>query len=286
MDSADQFDEWLADWHPLPESGHDAMDPGPVRALSALFNQDPPASPVLPPLWHWLYFLQWPPTSDLGPDGHPLVGAALPPIPERTRMFVGGRLRHHAGLVTGQAATRHSEVVDRTVKQGRSGTMLFVTVRHQIEQQGKVAVVDEQDLMYRSGAVTRTASQPTDRPSVPPSSDAAWQQPFSAGPVTLFRFSALTANSHRIHYDHPYATGAEGYPDLVVHGPLLAMAMVGVAVTHEHSRPVATMAYRFLRPVFSGDPTLIIGRPSGDEAQLAVLGPDGQARAEADVTFS
>jgi 3-methylfumaryl-CoA hydratase len=266
MDGADPFHDWLADWHPLPVSGHDAMDPGPVRALSALFDQDPPASAVLPPLWHWLYFLHWPPTGDLGPDGHPLVGPALPPIPERTRMFVGGRLRHYAGLVT--------------------GTMLFVTVRHQIEQGGTVALVDEQDLMYRSGAVAPTVSQATDRPTGPPSSDAAWQQPFSAGPVTLFRFSALTANSHRIHYDHPYATGAEGYPGLVVHGPLLAMVMAGLAVAREHRRPVATMGYRFLRPVFSGDPTLITGRPSGDAAQLAVVGPDGQPRAEADVTFS
>jgi 3-methylfumaryl-CoA hydratase len=286
MDGADPFHDWLADWHPLPVSGHDAMDPGPVRALSALFDQDPPASAVLPPLWHWLYFLHWPPTGDLGPDGHPLVGPALPPIPDRTRMFVGGRLRHYAGLVTGEAAIRHSEVVDRTVKQGHSGTMLFVTVRHQIEQGGTVALVDEQDLMYRSGAVAPTVSQATDRPTGPPSSDAAWQQPFSAGPVTLFRFSALTANSHRIHYDHPYATGVEGYPGLVVHGPLLAMAMAGLAVARAQSRPVATMGYRFLRPVFSGDPTLIIGRPSGDEAQLAVVGPDGQPRAEADVTFS
>ena len=288
--SSVDFDAVLAGWDPPPTTTDDPMDRAPSDALAAILDRPPPVA-VLPPLWHWVYFLRWPRTEALGPDGHPAGGEFLPPIPERTRMFVGGRLEVTAGLQFGVPAHRRSAVTDWTVKVGRSGTMLLVTVRHEIEQGGKVALVDEQDLMYRSGgAAARPAPGAPPRstaspPSTWPSSDAPWQEPFAAAPVLLFRFSALTANSHRIHYDQPYATGVEGYPGLVVHGPLLAVALAGLAGRRAPDRTVAALRYRFLRPVFAGDPVLLTGRPAAAGADLAVVGADGQPTAEAAVTF-
>jgi hydroxyacyl-ACP dehydratase HTD2-like protein with hotdog domain len=278
----------LAGWDPPPTTTEDPLDPAPSRALAAVLDQPPPTG-VLPPLWHWMHFLSWPRTDALGPDGHPAGGEFLPPIPERTRMFVGGRLEIGAGLRLGTPARRRSALTDWTVKVGRTGTMLLVTVRHEIEQGGKVALVDEQDLMYRSGvAASRpapAAAPSSTAPPAPPSSDAPWQESFAAGPVLLFRFSALTANSHRIHYDQPYATGVEGYPGLVVHGPLLAVLLAGLAGRHAPDRTVAAMRYRFARPVFAGDAVLLTGRPEAAGAELAVLAGDGQPSAQAHVTF-
>jgi hydroxyacyl-ACP dehydratase HTD2-like protein with hotdog domain len=282
MAGQDDFEAWLKGWQPAPATTEDAMDPAPAVALAAVLDRPPPAT-WLPPLWHWVHFLTWPRTDALGPDGHPTGGEFLPPIPERTRMFVGGRLEIVAGVRVGVAARRRSAITKWTVKSGRTGTMLLVTVRHEIEQGGKVAVIDEQDLMYRSGAGARRP-EPAAAPAGPPLSDAAWQEAFPTGPALLFRFSALTANSHRIHYDEPYATGVEGYPGLVVHGPLLAVALAGLVDRHAPEATMTSMRYRFVRPVFAGDPVLLTGRPTPGGAELAVLGADGAPCAQADVT--
>jgi hydroxyacyl-ACP dehydratase HTD2-like protein with hotdog domain len=279
-------------WAPAPVTVEDAMDPGACTALAATLDREPPPPGMVPPMWQQLYFLHWPRTDALGPDGHPRKGDFLPPIPERTRMFVGGRLDCRTGLRTGVPARRHSEVTGRTVKAGRSGTMLFVTVRHEIEQGGKVALVDEHDLMYRSGGAAATPARGP-RPVGPPRSDAAWQEPFTAGPELLFRYSALTANTHRIHYDQPYVTGVEGYPGLVVHGPLLAVLLAGLAGRRgtggaggRDTATLASMRYRFARPAFAGDHVLVTGAPSPDGAELAVIGSDGEVAATADVTYA
>jgi hydroxyacyl-ACP dehydratase HTD2-like protein with hotdog domain len=276
---------WLDGWDPAPTTAEDPMDAAPAAALAAAVDRPPPAT-SLPPLWHWLHFLHWPPTGALGPDGHPAAGELVPPIPERTRMFVGGRLEILTGLRLGMPARRRSAVSHWTVKTGRSGTMLLVTVRNEVEQGGKVAVVDEQDLMYRSGPSARRP-EPVAAPAGTelPTSDATWQRPFTAGPVLLFRFSALTANSHRIHYDRPYAADVEGYPGLVVHGPLLAVVLAGLVADHAPDAVVTSMRYRFGRPVFAGDPILLTGRPGPGGAELAVVAADGSPSAQADVTY-
>ncbi len=282
---ADQsdFELWLRGWDPLPAVTVDSMDPGRAVALAAVMDEPAPASPWLLPLWHWVYFVDWPTTGALGTDGHPSGGAFIPPIPERTRMFVGGRLELQGGLRSGVPARRYSSVIRREVKEGTTGTMLFVTVRHEIEQGGRVALVDEQDLMYRSGAAVRPYAVAA--PTGPLVSDASWQEPFKAGPVLLFRFSALTANSHRIHYDLPYATGVEGYRDLVVHGPLLAVLLADLVASRAPDRSVASMRYRFLRPVLAGDQILLAGRPDDRGAELAALAADGEMSARASVVY-
>jgi hydroxyacyl-ACP dehydratase HTD2-like protein with hotdog domain len=283
----DDLDAAVAGWDPPPVLVEDVIGTRPAEAMAALLDRaPPPSSELLPPLWHWSYFLDWPPAAELGPDGHPLRGSFLPPVPGRTRMFVGGHLRVHAGLRFDVAASRSSAVVASSVKTGRSGDMLFVTLRHRVEQEGRLALVDEQQLMYRSGRPARRPDPPGDPAPAAPDRDAPWQEELAADPVTLFRFSALTANSHRIHYDRPYATGVEGYPELVVHGPLLAVLMAGLARRYAPDRRVAAMRYSFERPVFAGEPVVLTGRPDAAGATLAVVAADGRPRAHADITFA
>jgi 3-methylfumaryl-CoA hydratase len=189
--------------------------PGPAEGLAGLLDIDPPGQ-TLPPLWHCVYLLDRRAQRDLGPDGHPDHGIPEPPAPGLLRMFAGGRIRLHIPLRMGAPATRTSRVASTVTKQGRSGALTFVTVRHEITQDGAVAIVDEQDLVYR--AVRSTAPSPPDAeltgPGIRLHADAA----------LLFRFSALTYNAHRIHYDRDYCR-TEGYPGLVVHGPLQALLM-------------------------------------------------------------
>ena len=293
MAGPDELEAWLDGWDPAPEVVDDPLDPAPNAALAAVLDEAPPTSPWLPPLRHWVHFVGWPRTDALDADGHPSSGALVPPLPGRTRMFVGGHLEVGTGLRTGLPARRHSTVTARQVKAGRSGAMVFVTVRHEIHQAGATALVDEQQLMYRAGAAPRPADAGATGAPVagtpaadPPTSDAPWQEPFSAGPALLFRFSALTANSHRIHYDHPYATTVEGYRNLVVHGPLLAVVLARLALRSRPDAVVASMDYRFSRPVLAGDPVLLTGRPEGDGLALAVVAADGQPSASARVTWA
>lgn len=282
-DAADDPFAVIGAWEPAEAEHFDSLDPAPSRALAAALDLPAPAA-LLPPLWHWVHFLEWAPTSALGPDGHPLVGEFLPPIPNRTRMFVGGRYEVAAPLQIGVPARRRSRVTDSTTKIGRSGLMLFVTVRHEIEQNGRVALVDEQDIMYRSGT---SAGAPVRAPHARTGEHHDLLRPLKPSETLLFRFSALTANSHRIHYDHPYVTTVEHYPGLVVHGPLLAVLLADAAA---RSAPVhhelATFAYRFERPCFVGD-ELLIAADTHDPASsgLRVILGEDQTAASANATY-
>jgi len=194
---------------------------GPAEGLAGILDIDAPsASDELPALWHWVYLLERPRESDLGPDGHPRHGIPAPPGPGRLRMFAGGRVSMHTPLRFGEPATRTTRVIRTAEKEGKSGQLTFVTVRSDIEQGGQLAIADERDIVYRAPGST-----------LPPKPNAD-ETPASAGSlaldvdsVMLFRFSALTYNAHRIHYDSTYTTQQEGYSGLVVHGPLQALMM-------------------------------------------------------------
>ncbi len=293
--TADDLEAAVAGWEPPVTTLVDPMEAGPARGLAAALDLSAPES-VLPVLWHWVYFTEWPAQSGLGPDGHPRDGAQYPPLPERTRMFAGGRLEVTGPLVLGTPAERRSEVVRRQVKVGRSGPMLFVTVRHQIAQEGVVVLVDDQDLMYRSGPVASdrlsaaagdvTDQSPATVPDGTDRSEAAWQETFVADPVLLFRFSALTANSHRIHYDHPYVTEEEGYPGLVLHGPLLILALVEMARRWAPERRPVALRYRLARPTFAGELVRLSGRPRDERVALAASDEQGRTAAEATVEWA
>ena len=230
--------------------------PGPALALGALLDVPVPdldGGAGLPLLWHWVYLLERPAQADLGPDGHPVRGTIpAPPEPGRRRMWAGGRVRASAPLRCGEAATRRSRVQSVEDKQGRSGPLTFCVVHHQILQRGTVVVDELQDLVYR--AAVSPAGQPAavwDGPEIPP---AEGERAIEVSPTLLFRFSALTYNAHRIHYDRDYARDVEGYPGLLTHGPLQALAMTEAArAAGERDRQddaELSFEYKLISPLF------------------------------------
>ena len=283
--SAD-LDRWRA-WVGREETVADVIDAGRARAMQAALDDRAPPLDVgdpLPPLWHWLYFWTVAPAAALGPDGHPERGGFLPPIELPRRMWAGSRVAFHRPLPLGAQATRRSTITDVTFKAGRSGPLAFVTVRHEIGDGQGPCLADEHDIVYRAAA----RSGETPRPGDPAPADASWRREVRADPVLLFRYSALTFNGHRIHYDHPYATGTEGYPGLVVHGPLLATMMVELARARHPEAPIAAFAFRALRPIFDTAPFTVAGRLAGDRsgAELWVADPDGLLAMRGTVEFT
>ncbi|MGE2713271.1 hypothetical protein ACQI4L_04350 [Mycolicibacterium litorale] len=268
-------------WAPDPVTAEDDLAPTFANRLAAtldidhLFN----AGDQLPLLWHWVYFTEWASASSLGDDGHPRSGAFLPPIPNRRRMFGGGRVAVSMPLVLGTPTVRQSSIAAVTPRLGRSGELLFVTVRHQYIQNGTTAVVEEQDIVYRSDA---GAASNHSRCSVPLGESAGeWSiRPVTNAPL-LFQFSALTANAHRIHYDAPYATTVEGYPGLVVHGPLLAIYMAEVPRRHLGGETIKHFEFKLTRAVFVEDPIDVQGTREGDDITLGVVGGGNAVHASA-----
>jgi hydroxyacyl-ACP dehydratase HTD2-like protein with hotdog domain len=256
----------VGDWAPEPYETTEEITRTPAEALAGLFDIEPPTD-RLPPLWQWLHFLDRPAQRDLGPDGHPLVGRFLPPIPDRRRMFAGGRFTVREPMRFGDVVTRRAELATTAVKHGRTGELLFVTVRHTFLRDGTELAVEEQDLVYRSGD---PAARPATPSFEPPEATAHWMLPVTADPVLLFRFSALTYNAHRIHYDEPYTTRVEGHPGLVVHGPLLALLCL--EMPRRAGREVREFAFRARSPVYAGQPFVVCGEPSGD---LRIAAPGG-----------
>lgn len=205
----------------------------------------------MPPLWHWVALPEWATSGVLGPDGHPRRGSFLPPVELPRRMFAGGTVEVFAPLVIGELATRVSEVIGVARKSGRSGELVIVTVRIDLSVDGVLCVSETQDLIYREAGTPASdvAALPAEQPPGLPLTETADGWRLRTDPSLLARFSAATANAHRIHYDWPYATGVEGYPGLVVHGPLLTLALV------EASRlagvtGVTRVSHRNLAPLF------------------------------------
>lgn len=270
----------VAGWRPEPLVTGDALDPAQSAALAAVLGVPetaPTAGDALPPLWHGLYFLSWPPRAELGPDGHPLHGRFLPPLPERRRMFAGGRVTTHRPLVLGTPAECTTLHVRTEPKSGRGGAMLFVTIRNELRQNGELCVVEEQDIVYRTGlphpgpAPSRPTATAAETPDRPGDADALR---LATDPQLLFRISALTANTHRIHYDEPYAREVEGYPGLVVHGPLMTWLMLE-PLRREKTTP-ASFAYRVSRPAFVGAELAVVRERGADGAvELRVESGDG-----------
>lgn len=246
----------------------------PVTAALATLDDEKrklgPGDP-LPPLWHWFYFLPRVAASHIGKDGHPERGGFLPPVALPRRMFAGARLHFRHPLVIGKPASRTGTVRDISQKHGASGALVFVTVEYQIEQDGQVCVEEVQDIVYREPGARIAAPKVVDLPAPPA---GAWTRTITPNPILLFRFSALTFNAHRIHYDRPYAINEEGYPGLVVHGPLTAVLLLDLV--HRHSnRPVIAYSFRGRAPLFDLAPFRLFGQPSAEKVELEAIGPDG-----------
>jgi 3-methylfumaryl-CoA hydratase len=252
------------------------ITPGPAQALAGLLGV-PLADGALQLLWHWVYLLDRPPQAILGADGHPARDAIpTPPGPGLRRMFAGGRVSQHAPLRIGAEATRRTWQASSTQKKGRSGPLHFVTVRSEISQGGQVVITEEQDLVYREPALNGApgpavaagpAADPQRDAPPPLPGDRVW--PVEVNPVLLFRFSALTYNAHRIHYDRDYAR-AEGYPGLLVHGPLQALLMAELA-RREAERPArCDYSYRLVAPLFDGQGLIVSATADADAVRLTI----------------
>ena len=255
----------LKSWIGKTESMHDLIAAAPVAGLSATLDRDDPvpqAGDALPPMWHWMNFLPMVRQSLLGPDGHPARGGFLPPVPLPRRMWAGGRLHWNAQnpIEIGQSLERVSRIASVDHKVGRSGELLFVLVQHEYRNARGVALSEEHDIVYRA------AAQPGDPAPKPTAADktAAWTREINADPVMLFRYSALTANGHRIHYDRSYAMQEEGYPGLIVHGPLIATLLIDLLRRNMPGAVITDFSFKAIRPTFDLHPFTVLGQPSAD----------------------
>jgi len=261
------------EWHPSTETVREVITPAPSHGLAGIFDQPNPVvsdGDPLPPMWHWLHFMRWPAESELGADGHPKRATVMPEYPRRRRMFAGGRVTMHAPLRCGTEVTREARVANVQYKEGRSGPMLFVTAEYRFTSGSDLLCVEEQDIVYRQdpeeAPPPREAPHPSEAGRAEPDPSADWHWSLDPGPATLFRFSALTFNPHRIHYDHPYVTGVEGFPGLVVHGPLTALALL--ELPRRAGVPIKSMTFRARRPMFAGEHIVYEGHRNADHAKL------------------
>jgi 3-methylfumaryl-CoA hydratase len=274
-------------WKPRLITSVETLDPAPVAALSALLDSgahEPAVEEVLPPLWHWVALPRWPVSSVLALDGHPRRGDFLPPIDLPRRMFAGGKLRLYGDLRVGAQVVRESIVASVEEKEGRSGRLAVVQVTTLLRERhgGDVLVEERQDLVYREAQPAREPGQFPDPAGVASMAPVGtplvrendrWQ--FVTDPTLLMRFSAATANAHRIHYDWPYATRVEGYPGLVVQGPLSTLVLAEVLRLEQPGR-VLRLRHRNTAPLFCGAPAHVtVDLPSTDLAEITLMGSDG-----------
>ena len=258
----------FADWIGRSVTVTDVLEPSRSSALDRTLGGagDRVHGDALPLLDHWLYFWDVQPPDALGRDGHPAKGGFLPPIDLPRRMWAGGRLRFHQPLLFGAPASRKSTILSVQKKIGKTGPLVFVTLLHEISGDSGLAVTEEQDLVYRA-PVAAAAAPHAPVPAHVAAPDADWTAIVDPDPVLLFRYSALTMNAHRIHYDRPYAVEQEFYPGLVVHGPLQAKLMMRLAGANE-SAPVASFEFRGQQPAVGGTALHICGNRAGTEIEL------------------
>jgi 3-methylfumaryl-CoA hydratase len=278
--------EELRQWIGRAETHEDEITRTPVAALSATLDRDDPpprAGDPLPPLWHWLFFLPIHRQSELAADGHARLGGFLPPVPLPRRMFAGGRFELRRPLRVGDSIARVSRIADVSHKAGRTGDLVFVRVRHEISSHEGLALIEEQDLVYRG------APSPADpAPRVPQArTDAQWRREIRADEVMLFRYSALTFNGYRIHYDRPFTTDVQGYPGLVVHGPLIATLLADLLRRELPAASVSAFSFLARSALFDTSSFDVAGclEADGHTVSLWASGPDGRLAVEASATL-
>ncbi len=276
----------MRDWIGKSQTVEDLIAPWPARALAATLDEIDPApknGDALPPLWHWLYFHEATLQSKLGPDGHAERGEFLPPIPLPRRMWAGSRFVFEGPpLRIGETAARRSEIKSVEAKSGSTGAMVFVTVQHTLSGAMGTAFVEEHDIVYREAA---RPGETVRRPKPAPG-DATWSKKIVPDAVLLFRYSALTFNGHRIHYDQPYVTAVEGYPGLIVHGPLLGTLQSELARRSSPDRTPATFEFRALSPVFAGAAFTVGARRDGDGSIATwIANPEGGLAQQGKMSF-
>jgi 3-methylfumaryl-CoA hydratase len=262
----------------------DVIAPGPVARLAATLDRDdspPQAGDPLPPAWHWLYFLAAPRAGLISADGRGAEGDLLPSFPGLARMWAGGTFEFHRPLRIGERAHRRARVVAIDRKEGRSGHLVFATVEHRIAGEAGEALTETLRIVFRESK-PYAGSDVAD----PPPATVRWRRTVTPDAVLLFRFSALTFNAHRIHYDRAYAVEQEGYPGLLVHGPLTAVLLLDLVRREAPDRALARVDYRALRPLFVDRPLTVCGAPNATGALLWAEDDQGRPAMHADVTFA
>lgn len=258
--------DFLRTWVGKENSVTDDFNPFPARALAAALDHSdlPSKGDALPLPWHWLYFLDTPTASATGCDGHPKKGGFLPPVPLPRRMWAAGSLQVDQPLLLGTSAQRKSTIRSVELKEGKSGALVFVTIEHVLQQNGQVCIREEQNVVYRDMPL---AAIPLPLGEIA-LDNADWCKSLVPDPVLLFRFSALTYNCHRIHYDRKYAIEDEFYPALVVHGPLLATLLLDLVIANCEGERVAKFGFRAVRPTFDLGPLTVSGKRAGNQVSL------------------
>lgn len=272
------------DWVATPERIEDYLAPTQAKKLAGLLDLDPDSVGDgfgLPPMWHWLYFHASARTSEIGLDGHPRRGGFFPPVELQRRMYAGSTLTFHQPLRIGASATRLGEIVSLEEKEGRNGRMVLAKALYRYEQAGRLCLEDLQNIIYLEPGAR--VPEPENLPFAPPS-DAGWRE-VQPDPVLLFRYSALSYNSHRIHYDRDYAMNEEGYPGLVVHGPLTALLLAEFGRTLNDAPP-RRLQFRGLAPLFDTAPFHLVARTDDSGTiELEAIRPDGAVANRATLDF-
>jgi 3-methylfumaryl-CoA hydratase len=257
-----------------------------VQAQAAQAMLDDSATPIgagdaLPLPWHWFHFLPRAPQAALDVDGHPQRGGFLPPIPYPRRMFAGARIQVHRPLRVGVPAEREGTIRNVVLKSGKTGPLAFVTVAYRFLQDSALCLEEEQDIVYREPGARVPAPQAAQMPVLPA---GCWSRTVQPDSRLLFRFSALTFNAHRIHYDRAYADAVEGYPGLVVHGPLTAVLLLQL-VRQSTARPVVAFSFRGIAPIFDLAPVRLVADLQGDAVALQAQVADGSVALAATATL-
>ena len=264
----------LTEWVGKTETKEDTATAWPVEALAATFDRpDRPPAPgdAIPPGWHWLYFLEAKPASELGTDGHPQRGGFLPPVPLPRRMWAGGELEFIDTLRVGDEMKRTSRISDVTMKTGSTGPLCFVSVQHEVTTPRGIAIRERQDIVYRD--MTPSAPAAAKPAAIPPM--AKHRESHMADEVLLFRYSALTFNGHRIHYDRDYVTKVEGYPGLIFHGPMQAAFLVEFAAKLHGGAAPKKFVYRGVQPLFEGSEFSVNANENDAGMELWTANSDG-----------
>jgi len=273
----------LHTWIGKQETDSDIFLTRQARLMQALLDRDPVIAEgdPLPPLWHWIYFSAPAQPSNLGLDGHPKLGGFLPPVDLPRRMWAGGRVTFHADIALGETVTKTSTIKSVALKHGKTGRLCFVTVQHDLAgPDGAVCVTEEHDIVYRDHPAP---DAPPPKP-VPPPESAEWSETVTPSPVLLFRYSALTYNGHRIHYDRDYARQQEGYPGLVFHGPLTVTFLTDRAIHKAADRQLTHLSYRAVSPLFDTHPFTLKGKSEEDGASMRLWAETPQGGLAMDVT--
>lgn len=280
----------LQDWVGRSSTEDDIADGVNAARLATLLEQNVPEGSgprELFPVGHWLHFAEDDvPMSELGTDGHVKLGGFMPPVGLPRRMWAGSQLEFHAPILAGQKLSRTTTIESITEKTGGSGRLCFVVLRHEVSADGNLATTDRHTIVYREAT-----SAPEGSTAAPARADSPapegwdWVRSVRPNEVMLFRYSALTFNSHRIHYDHPYVTGVEGYPGLVTHGPLTATLLLDAFMKNHPEATVATYDFRAKSPLFANEQIHLVGRSTGENThELEAIGPDGKTAIAATVT--